>query len=417
VILALAALLQISSADSIPRITLTDALERAARLDPNYVQAVGGVDNAEWSRRAALTAFLIPTVNLSTTADWDERLSPTFAGATLAARLDLFTGGQKIAEMRRSRAELESAEAGEVRSRFVSAFLTESDYYAALSDEELSRVSAERVRRAEEQLGTARARVQSGAAVQTDSLQLQLELTRARVGLLRQNAQLRTSRLQLGRRVGITGPVQPVPLDTARAPDLPFTQQDAVQRALAQGPEYRIARADEREAQAELAFQRGRYLPSLTAFYTLSAFDDRWFPNTTARSSISLTLQFPLWDGARREIAISQARVRRDVARAIRADVELAGQRDVGFAYEAYETARAETDLTRDALVVARENFRVQDARYRSGATTILDIVEAQLALADAEANLVTARYRARLAQAALEVILGERFSNRQGAP
>lgn len=421
-ILALVALVQIAAPDSLPRITLADALQRSARLTPAYVQALGNVNNAEWGRLAALTAFVVPTVTLAT--DITRASAPALgfpitntASASLTARLDLFTGGQKFAALARARAQLEGARAGELRSRFITALLTESDYYAALSDEELSRVAAERVRRAEEQLATARARVLSGAAVQTDSLQLQLELNRARVGLLRQSAALRTSRLQLGRRVGMDGPVQPVALDTAAARELPFTLDDAIRRALAQGPDYRIARANERAAQSDLWAKRGSYLPRLTATYQRSALDTTWFPTFIKRSTLTIGLSLPLWDGAQREIALSQARVNRDVANAIRSDLERGARRDVGAAYDAYETARAEADLAVTAIAVARENFRVQDTRYRSGATTILDLVDAQLSLAEAEANMVLARYGTRLALAALEAILGQRLSELQGSP
>ena len=40
--------------DSLPRVTLAEAISRATRLDPNYVRALGQVDNAEWGRRAAI---------------------------------------------------------------------------------------------------------------------------------------------------------------------------------------------------------------------------------------------------------------------------------------------------------------------------------------------------------------------------
>ena len=56
-----------------------------------------------------------------------------------------------------------------------------------------------------------------GSAVSTDSLQVLLELNRARVSELRQTARLRVSRLQLGRRVGIEGPVEAIPLADAAA--------------------------------------------------------------------------------------------------------------------------------------------------------------------------------------------------------
>src|SRR5258708_40125640 len=51
-------------ADSLPQITLTDALQRAAQLDPNYVAAVRQIDNAEWARRSAHRAFILPSVTI-----------------------------------------------------------------------------------------------------------------------------------------------------------------------------------------------------------------------------------------------------------------------------------------------------------------------------------------------------------------
>ena len=48
-------------------------------------------------------------------------------------------------------------------------------------------------------------------------------------------------------------------------------------------------------------------------------------------------------------------------------------------------------------------------ARYREGATTILDLLEAQVALSEAEAALVQARFATRLALAQIEALLGRR--------
>jgi hypothetical protein len=106
---------------------------------------------------------------------------------------------RKFSELSRTKADLASAEAGELEQRFNAALETESSYYDVLVNQELSRVNRERTRRAREGLGVARARVASGAAVQTDSLQLVLELVRAQVDSLRQHNALRKAQLELGR--------------------------------------------------------------------------------------------------------------------------------------------------------------------------------------------------------------------------
>ena len=79
-------------------------------------------------------------------------------------------------------------------------------------------------------------------------------------------------------------------------------------------------------------------------------------------------------------------------------------------AYEAYEAARAAAELAAQAVVVATEYLRVQQERYRAGATTILDLITAQVSLSEADAGLVQARYATQLALSGLEAILGRRL-------
>jgi outer membrane protein len=412
--------------DSLPRVTLAQALERAARLDPAYVAALGLVDNAAWARRSAFSVFVLPSITLSTTAT---RNTPKFFNfgtlqpekyavqAQVSAQYDLFTGGQKLAELSRSGAALESAHALELRTRFASAVLTEADYYAVLAAAELNRVAQERLRRARQQLSVARARVVSGAAVSTDSLNLRLEFTRAQVAQLSQESALRVARLELGRRVGAEGPVDAEPLDTTPAPELPLTLADAITQAAEQGPAYRQAAADERAASAVYRSRLGAYLPHATLGWTGVGFDNRFMPTGAKFTQLSLSVSFPLWDNARRELAVSEARVSRDVARAIRRDMDRAVQHDVTAAYDGYVTARAAAALAAEGLIAARESFRVQQSRYSSGATTILDLLDAQADLTQAEADLVQARYATRLVLAGLEMILGRRLFTDKDTP
>jgi outer membrane protein TolC len=412
-------------AQELPVVTLAEALRRATRLDPDYVRSLGQIDNAEWGRRAARLAFILPSIN----AELDlTKYSAEFFNlgtgqpqssavtATVAGTYELFRV-RKFTSLTATRAGLESAEASELEQRFRTAFLVESDYYGVLASQALDRVAAERLRRAEEQLTVGRARVVSGAAVQTDSLQLVLEVTRARIDRVGAEAALRVARLQLGRRIGEAGPVAAAAPDSVPPVELPVTLPDAVTEALAQGPQYRVARANERQAAAVLRGQRGEYLPQMLVSGANQTFDSKFFPTGRNISSITLSVIVPLWNLGQREIAITQARVSRDVSRAIRADLERGAQRDVTEAYEAYRTARTTIDLSALALAAAVENFRVQEARYRSGATTILELLDAQISLTQAQADVVQANYSTRLALAGLEVILGRRLFPNKDAP
>ncbi len=416
---------QVATSDTIPRVTLEEALRAAARLDPNYVAALGEVDNAEWSRRAAWSVFVLPSVSIQTSLTKFSNqgfnigtgsLATQIVQGTIDARYDLFQGGAKLFELSRARAEVESARASELQARFNTAVLTESDYYDVLAQKELTRVAAERVRRADEQLAVARARVVSGAAVRTDSLQLLLELTRARVDLLRQRASLAVAQVQLGRRVGIAGPVDAVPVDSDPAPELPISQDSAVAEAAARGPVFRVAEAEERAASAAFKAEWSGFLPQVTLFGQYQGFDEAFVPDAFTRTVWGFQVSLPVWNGGQREIALTRARTSRDAARAAMRDARLAVQRDAIEAYQNYLTARASTELAQQGVIVARENLEVQNNRYRAGATTILDLLAAQVALSEAEAGLVQARYATRLALAGLEAIIGRRLFTDKGS-
>ena len=401
-----------------PVVTLAEALERSARLDPNYVGALGAVESAEWGRRAARLAFILPSVSVGLDVTkyssgffnlGTGELQSTSVTARADARYELFSL-RKLAELSRSGAALDAANADETRARFAAALLTEQEYYAVLAAHELLISAEQQVRRAEEGLKVARARVASGAVVQSDSLQLVLDLTRARVELLRQRAALEVAQLNLGRRVGSDRSVDAAPIDTAPPPELPIDDAAALALALEQGPDYRLARADERSADAVLRAQRSDYFPTVNLSGAHQRFDSKFFPSARAVSSVTLGFSWPLWNSGQREVAVAEARTRSNVARAIRADLERGARADVTEALAAYRTARASVVLSQTALTVAQENYRVQESRYRAGAATILDLRDAQVDLAQAEAELVQARYGTRLALAGLEAMLGRRL-------
>ncbi len=112
-----------------------------------------------------------------------------------------------------------------------------------------------------------------------------------------------------------------------------------------------------------------------------------------------------------REIRVYRASTARQISEAASRDTELGVGRDMAEAYLAYNTARASAELAANAVIVARENLRVQEERYRAGATTIIDLITAQVDQTEAEAGLVQARYTTRLARAGVEAILGRRLT------
>ena len=407
-----------AAAGTAPAITLDEARRRTTHTDPLAVAARSRIETADWERRAAFTNLVAPTLtgesNYTRFSDpllnvGTGGVSSSAASATLTASYTVLGAG-KLGELRRARASVQSAEASETATQFRVTLATDAAYYAVLADRDIARVAADRLRRADEQLGIARARVLAGEAIASDSLQLLLEANRARLAVLRADSALVTSRLRLGRRIGLDGPAEAVQIDSTPAPALPLTQAEAIAEMRRRGPEIEAARAAERSATAALSAEREAYLPEIRIGGPPGAYDSQLFPNALRRSQMAVTVSLPIWNSGQRELAIARARADRDVARAARADRERGTAEEMAEAFNGYETARAAVELAGVGVAAATENYRVQRARYAEGATTILDLLEAQVALSEADGALVQSRYATRLALAQIEALLGRRI-------
>src|SRR5690606_31316210 len=159
-----------------PSITLDEARRRAEQVDPSAVAARAHVSTGVWERRSALTDLFTPHIDadLSYTRFSDPffnfgtgEISPSATSAALRASYSLFGLG-KIAELKRARASLASAESSENAARFRTALETDGAYFSVLADAERVTVARARLDRAREQFTLARVRVQAGEAIATD---------------------------------------------------------------------------------------------------------------------------------------------------------------------------------------------------------------------------------------------------------
>src|SRR5689334_18169611 len=101
------------------RITLSDAVTRAVRVQPATVQARGNIRNADAQQRSAYAAFL-PNLNATTSAgstvtqsnDALDARTRKSVNTGLSASVDLWTGLRRGADIAAANAADRSAEAG-----------------------------------------------------------------------------------------------------------------------------------------------------------------------------------------------------------------------------------------------------------------------------------------------------------------
>jgi len=416
ILAALAAITSPAAAQQV-EVTLDEAVRRALEVQPAMVQARGDVRTAGADARAATGAFL-PDVQLSASSQHrstsqDPGSSAIFTETqytnSVSVDLDLFDGFRRLAVRRAASASQEAANAGMIDQRFQVTLATKQAFYDAVAREDLVRVAEAQVRRAEQQRQISVQKLLAGSATRSDSLRATVDLGNARLALLQARANLATAQADLGRQVGVDGPVR-ARSDSVfpRAPDT--TDLRSVARATA--PQVLQAEAQAREARAQIGAARSQYWPTFRVSYSASrngAAGPPWnsFDTYTPVNRLQFSLNWTLFNGFTREANQVSAAVQRDNADARAADARRSLQARLTQHLAALFTAYEQIDISAATVAAATEDLRVQQERYRVGAATILDLLTSQANLTQAEVNLVQSRFNALLARAEVEALVG----------
>src|SRR4051812_14593864 len=249
-------------------VTLEEAIRLSARVQPDVVRAASAVRTAGAQKRNAWGAFL-PSVSAASSgsdffSEGENRVDPVTGLVTsgnttnrsintsLSASVDLFTGFRRGAELSAARANVNAADASLINAQFQQALNTTNQFLDALAAGQLLRVREASVRRAEEQLKTAVAKLRAGSATRSDSLRSLVTLGNTRLDLITTQAQLATAEAGLARLVGVTGRVQAIDDSALHRVQAVIDTQALRIQAESRSPRVRSAVADAAAARASV---------------------------------------------------------------------------------------------------------------------------------------------------------------------
>jgi len=266
-------------------------------------------------------------------------------------------------------------------------------YLNVLADEELLRVTQDTLKSREDSLRLTKLRFDNGVSSELDFRQAESLLEGARATLLQAQRQRTLDQNALVLLVG-----QPLPADLP--PPLPLDQQQIPielpaglpSELLARRPDIRASEQQLRAANANIGAARAAFYPSISltaAFGTASIDLSNLFKSGTWAFTGTAQLLQPIFDAGRNQANLDFAYANRDVAvaqyeRSIQtafrevADA-LAGRATLG------DQLRAQAAQV-NAFAIA---YRLADLRYRSGASSYFDALDAQRSLFAAQLLLV----------------------------
>ena len=405
-------------------IALRDAVARAEQNGLAAIQARGQIRAAESGVRAAKGA-LLPNLAISLgqvnqsgeRLDAQGRLVPYLApqpwtySTGLNSTLNLFDGGRRLNEVKRTRYDVGAAEANEVTQKYSLALQVKTQYYAILAAREAEAAAQAQLQQAQEQLKTSIVRTRAGVATLSDSLRSVIAVGNGQLALITARNNVRVASAALTRLVGSETLVTALPSDTLDRGMAPV-DSTALAQQLDDGPAVKQSEAQLASARAAVKSAKTPYLPSVDLTYSRSG---NGFSNTYGvtgnplayTNNFSLRLSYTLFNNFQREDVLTRAEVQSELVEAQVRDTKLAAQQTLVQQLAALRSAQQRIVIQQATLDAAREDLRVQQQRYALGASTLLDVLTSQSTLDAARSALIQARQDVRVARAQLEALVG----------
>lgn len=155
-------------------------------------------------------------------------------------------------------------------------------------------------------------------------------------------------------------------------------------------PDLQAADADLRAADADVSAARAAFYPRLDLSAAFSGIDLTGTPGIAA--SIASGLTAPIFSAGRLEGSLQGAEARHAELVSVYRQRVLTALSEVEDALLAAGSADRQEELYRLAAEQAAQALQAAEARYATGAEDLLSVLDAQRALLDANANLVSAR-------------------------
>jgi outer membrane protein TolC len=389
-------------------VTFDDAVRIATERSPDAARAAQAILRAEAILQGARGIFL-PTVNgtVTTTILNEER---GFQGQVSQPQSQAAFGAQVAYPILAASRWAQATQAGDQaaiarisrdETRRQIALAVSGAYLDVINQHRQVSVNTRALENGRAHLAFASARLQAGAGSRLNELRAAQEASSDEVLLEATLLLLRRAQEALGVLLVADGPV-----DTAGEPifevpgELPST--------------WLSGRVDIRLADAEVAAaDRVRrdswkdWVPAGTASFAPAYLTPTGISQPSGTWAAVVQFAIPIFDAGQRRSLARQRDVALELTRIDRTDLERAIRADERIAREAVLiTARALT-AARRAADQANEVVRITDVAFRAGATTNLEVIDAQRRARDAETAAAIAEDRARQSRLDLLVALG----------
>ena len=391
------------------RVTFEDAVRRAIERNPDVAQAAQSILQAETLLQQARSVYRPTLTGAVTTTTLDSERG--FDGNVTQPRTQALVGlslsypvlaASRWAQRAQAEDQIRVARLGTDETRRQVALAAGQAYLAAIAAQRQVEVNRLARENAIAHVDYARALLKEGAGSRLNELRAAQELAVDEVLLEASQLALRRAQEALGVLLAADAPV-----DAAAEPAFEIAEVPADPGWLAGRTDIRLFTARIEAAQRVYQDSWRDWVPTASVGFEpqLLTPSGLFQPSRTWRGFVAVTI--PILDADARRVAKRQREIALGTARLELSELELQARSEL-------RTARAAVESTERAVLNARlgaqhaaEVLKITDLAFRAGATTNLELIDAQRRARDADTAAAIAEDRVRQARLDLLVALG----------
>jgi outer membrane protein TolC len=288
-------------------------------------------------------------------------------------------------------------------------FNVQQAYYALLQADRNRVVALATVKQFEEHLAQAKGFYDVGTRARFDVTKAEVDLSNARLNLIRAENSVRLARVSLNNAMGVpNAPVYSIEDNLSYQPYL-LTLDEALKRAYQDRPDLKSIVARKEAVEKSISYARSGYLPYLTGNANYGWTGDH-FNDQHSGWDVGASLNFPIFSGFLTKYQVEEAKSNLRVLQAnennLRQNILL------GVQQASLNMREAEERIATAALTVrqAGENLDIAKGRYQAGVGNPIEVTDALVNYNNAQTTYNQALYDYKVAQASMDRAIGVKY-------
>ena len=324
-------------------------------------------------------------------SEWESGTEKT---ASLSVEQPLYRGGQTSAAVARQESFKSASENrffGDVQNKIVDVVFV---YMATLTADQALKVNADNVNLLEEQLKATRARFEAGELTKTDVAQAEASLQQAKAEMAQSNAAYQVALSAFREETGLTDLAIELDYPEISEEELPESLDSALIMGMERNPDIIAANAIVRGFYEDVREKEGAFLPQITAGAGVTLSRDPAFSQLDRQETANMrvTASIPLYQGGVLRNQLRQSKIQKFQAKDDYEAVKRALTDEIISAWEEYRAVKVQIDAREAQLKASRLAYEGVKLEEQVGSRSILDVLDANQDVRDAELDLLQAK-------------------------